>query len=104
MARTVGFEHSRKPTSSLPLSRKLNIVNNNSSSSSVMGSLSEEHKEQGQEEADDDACHEGKVKGERIPLDIDIARQPPDPGDFVAEDQDQPYYHKDYAKDNEDFS
>lgn len=46
----------------------------------------EERKEQRQQEADDDAGHEGEVKGEPFPLDYDIPGEPPDPGDLVPQD------------------
>jgi hypothetical protein len=61
-------------------------------------------KEESQEDTDDDAGHEGEVEGELIPLDIDITGEPPDPGDLIAEDQEQPYNHEADAKDDEDLS
>ena len=50
----------------------------------------EESEEQGQDEADDDAGHEGKVKGKPFPLDNDVPGEPADPGDLVTQDQDEP--------------
>jgi hypothetical protein len=52
-------------------------------------SLSEESEEQGQDEADDDASHEGKVKGKPFPFDNDIPRKLSDPGDLIPEDQEK---------------
>ncbi len=45
--------------------------------------FSEQVKEESQEEADDDTGHEGKIEGELVPLDDDIAGEPADPGDFI---------------------
>ena len=61
-------------------------------------SFSEESKEQGQQEADNDTGHEGKVKGEPFPLDNDIAGKLPDPGDLIPQGQDKPYSHQYYTR------
>jgi hypothetical protein len=45
--------------------------------------FSEEGKNEGQKDTDNDARHEGEVEGELVPLDIDITGEPADPGDLI---------------------
>jgi hypothetical protein len=47
----------------------------------------EEVEEDGQDNADDDACGDGKVESEMVFLDQNVARHSPQPGHFWGEDQ-----------------
>ena len=66
--------------------------------------FSQQGEDQGQQEADDDTGHEGEIKGEFIPLDNDIPGEPPDPGDLIPQDHDQPKHRESYAKYYQDLS
>jgi hypothetical protein len=64
----------------------------------------EERKEQGQEKADDDTGHNWEIKAEPLPLDVDIPRKLPDPGDLIPQGQEQSYPRYNSADDDKDLS
>ena len=70
----------------------------------ILRSLSKKGEEEGQKKADDDASHEREIEGEFVPLDVDIAGEPADPGDLIAQDQDQPQDHEEYTTDDQDLA
>lgn len=49
--------------------------------------FSEKSEEQGQDEADDDTGYNGEIEAEPLPLDVDITRKLPDPGDLIPQCQ-----------------